>query len=80
MAVRLTLCGLCTPSRPDVYCLIDKLRRDFSAELQVHEVDCMAACDDSPAVMIEYDYYPRVTANLLRQLVEARIATHQVKA
>jgi hypothetical protein len=80
MAIRLVLCGLCTPNRPQVYDLALQLQREYRGELVVIEVDCMAACDESPAFMLEHDYYPAVSAPELRRLVEGRLPKPEVRS
>jgi NADH:ubiquinone oxidoreductase subunit E len=75
MSVRLVLCGICTPNLPPVYETVRQLQREYSNDLIVVEVDCMAACDESPAVMLGHDYHPVVTAAQLRELVEQSLAT-----
>jgi NADH:ubiquinone oxidoreductase subunit E len=53
---------------------IAQLRAEFP-ELAVVELDCMAACDEVPAVMIEYDFYPQVTPHELIQRVRAEFTS-----
>jgi NADH:ubiquinone oxidoreductase subunit E len=61
MPVQLTICRLCIGSRPDVLEEVARLSAAFPDELLVVELDCMAACDDVPAVMVETDYFPQVS-------------------
>lgn len=69
MPVQLTVCRLCIGSRPDVLQTVAQLAADFPEELLVVELDCMAACDDVPAVMIETDYFPKVSPCALSNTV-----------
>ncbi|OAN37102.1 hypothetical protein A6A03_05520 [Chloroflexus islandicus] len=71
--VELTVCRLCARSRPDIWQTLARLRTAHPNELHIVELDCMAACDDVPAIMIEYDYYPRVTPQQLIELIESRL-------
>lgn len=52
---------------------VAELAATYPAELLVVELDCMAACDDVPAVMLETDYFPQVTPCRLDQVVRERI-------
>ncbi|MDN5273618.1 NAD(P)H-dependent oxidoreductase subunit E [Chloroflexus sp. MS-CIW-1] len=72
-AVELTVCRLCARSRPDIWKTLARLRAAHPHELCIVELDCMAACDDVPAIMIDYDYVPRITPQQLIELVEARL-------
>jgi len=74
MPIQLTICSLCTCSRPEIMHSIAQLRAEFP-ELAVVELDCMAACDEVPAVMIEYDFYPQVTPHELIQRVRAEFTS-----
>lgn len=69
MPVQLTICRLCIRSRPDVFTTVLQLAEAFPDDLIVVELECMAACDDVPAVMIETDYFPQVTPCRLNTLV-----------
>jgi NADH:ubiquinone oxidoreductase subunit E len=70
MPIRVVFCGLCTPKHPDVYELLQQLRTTYNAGLEIVELECMAACDETPAVMIGQRYHPQMTVNALRQLLE----------
>jgi len=74
MPIQLTLCSLCTRSRPEIVRSIAQLIAEFPHDLAIVEVECMAACDEVPAVMIEYDFYPQVTPSELIQRVRAEFA------
>lgn len=65
----LTLCALCARSRPDFAAMIERLQKEFPEELRVVSLSCMAACDEVPAVMIETDYFPQISAQELRSRV-----------
>ncbi|MCU0495066.1 MAG: hypothetical protein MUD01_26050 [Chloroflexaceae bacterium] len=71
--LRLTLCGLCTQSRPEITYTVNRLLKEYPDELKVVALDCIAACDDVPAVMIEMDYLPRVTPQELYTAVCERL-------
>jgi NADH:ubiquinone oxidoreductase subunit E len=74
MPVQLTLCQLCTRSRPEFRRAIAQLLSEHPDQLLVEELECMAACDDVPAIMLETDYYPQLPPCELIRLVEARLA------
>lgn len=71
MPLRLTLCNLCAQSRPEILQMVECLLREHSGVVQVISLNCMAACDDAPAVMIETDYFPRITPQELYERVSA---------
>ena len=75
MPVQLTICRLCIGSRPDVLQEVARLSAAFPDELLVVELDCMAACDDVPAVMVETDYYPQVSPCSLSVAVRERLCS-----
>ncbi len=54
--------------------MVTRLRSEYPDTLHIVELRCMAACDDVPAVMIEYDYYPRITPQELYQRIVALLA------
>jgi len=78
MPVQLTLCRRCTRNRPEFRRTLAQLANNYPHDLAVEELECMAACDDVPAIMIETDYYPRVPPTELIRLVEARIIAERV--
>jgi NADH:ubiquinone oxidoreductase subunit E len=51
------------------------LQGEHPDDLRVVEVKCMAACRQSPAVMVDYDFYPNVTPEELYGVVNAKLAT-----
>lgn len=60
MPVELIMCRLCSRSRPEFLRAIAQLSADYPDDLLIRELECMAACDDVPAVMLETDYFPRI--------------------
>lgn len=78
MPVQLTICRLCIGSRPDVLRAVAQLAADYPDELVVVELECMAACDDVPAVMLETDYFPKVSPRSLERTVRELLAPGQV--
>lgn len=60
MPLQLIICRYCARSRPAFYNMVARLARAHPEELEVIELECMAACDDVPAVMIDTDYFPRM--------------------
>lgn len=45
--------------------MIHKLEDEYADDLKVTELDCMAACDTPPSVMLEYDFYASITPDEL---------------
>jgi NADH:ubiquinone oxidoreductase subunit E len=76
MTVHLTMCSLCTLSRPEFLRTVSKLIAEHGDQLVVVEVDCMAACDDVPAVMLDYNYHAQVSPSELPELVRTMIKAH----
>ncbi|NJN17266.1 MAG: hypothetical protein HC822_13810 [Oscillochloris sp.] len=74
MPLDLMTCRLCTRSRPEFRQAIDQLANRYQGQLAVIELDCMAACDDVPAVMIETDYYAKVAPCALIALIDEMLA------
>lgn len=74
MPLSLTLCAQCTGRNPDFNCVIARLRREYAENLQVVELNCIAACEDGPSVMLEYDYFGHITADELYRLVQEHFA------
>jgi NADH:ubiquinone oxidoreductase subunit E len=74
MPLQLTMCRLCSLSRPEFRRTVDRLTTEYRAELEVVELECMAACDDVPAVMIECDYYPQVSPSDLVSLLRKELS------
>lgn len=77
MPLQMTMCRLCTRSRPEFLCAVAQLAADFPEALEIVELECMAACDDVPAVMIETDYYPQVVPCELQAIVRRELAAVQ---
>lgn len=76
MPLCLTLCILCTKSRPEFARMVARLKQEHPDDLEVVELRCMAACDDVPAVMIETDYFPKIAPIELKLRVET-LLTHE---
>ena len=49
--------------------MVDKLEHEYPGDLQVTELDCIAACDTPPSVILEYDFYPNITPDELYRRV-----------
>ncbi|HMQ30460.1 MAG TPA: NAD(P)H-dependent oxidoreductase subunit E [Chloroflexaceae bacterium] len=81
MPVQLIMCRLCSRSRPEFLQAIAQLSADHPDDLLVEELECMAACDDVPAVMIETDYFPQVhpceLIALVRRYMGDRLPAHK---
>jgi len=69
MPLQLTICRLCTRSRPEFQRAVTQLAQAYPGDIEVVELDCMAACDEVPAVMIEASYYPQMVPQELIRLV-----------
>ncbi|NTU81757.1 MAG: hypothetical protein HGA45_20660 [Chloroflexales bacterium] len=73
MSVQLTLCRLCARSRPEFLRALAKLTATYPNDLIIEELECIAACDDVPAIMLETSYYPQVSPGELIALVHQRL-------
>ena len=71
MPMQLIICTSCIAERPDMRLAIAELEAELGEQLEVLSLDCMAACNDVPAVMIEHAYCPRLSPSALRQRVIA---------
>jgi NADH:ubiquinone oxidoreductase subunit E len=69
MPLQLTMCRLCSQSRPEFLRAVAQLVALYPDDIELVELECMAACDDVPAVMIETDYHPQVAPQELIRLV-----------
>jgi NADH:ubiquinone oxidoreductase subunit E len=69
MAIRLTVCSRCLERDPETQRAIEQLQLELADRLQVITLSCMAACDDTPAAMLDYDYLPRICPHALRSKV-----------
>jgi NADH:ubiquinone oxidoreductase subunit E len=76
MSIQLTMCRLCIKSRPEFVCAIAQLLATYPNDIEIVELECMAACDDVPAVMVETDYYPQVVPQDLLRLVRECLEIH----
>ncbi|NNJ10276.1 hypothetical protein EKD04_008045 [Chloroflexales bacterium ZM16-3] len=70
MPLQLTMCRLCARSRPDFLRAVAQLVASYPGEIDVVELECMAACDDVPAIMVDTSYYPQVVPQELIRLVQ----------
>jgi len=75
MPLQLTLCRLCARSRPDFLRTITQLATEYAGKIEIVELDCMAACDDVPAVMVATDYYSQVMPQDLVRIVREHLLT-----
>jgi NADH:ubiquinone oxidoreductase subunit E len=69
MPLQLTMCRLCTQSRPEFLRAVNQLVAMYPNQIEVVELECMAACDDVPAIMIETDYHPQLIPQDLIRLI-----------
>jgi NADH:ubiquinone oxidoreductase subunit E len=74
MPVTLTICRLCARSRPEFLETIAGLLAAHPGELVVQELECMAACDDVPAIMVETDYLPQARPSDLICAIERHLS------
>jgi len=56
---------------------IHDLQCEYPDELFIVELNCMAACEDVPAMLIESEYLPRITPETLYERVRAQLPAHQ---
>lgn len=73
MIINLVYCHTCTMYDEEFLGTIGQLKETYQDDLHVVTVDCMAACDQAPAVMLEYDYVPKAKPRDLTRRV-ARLA------
>jgi hypothetical protein len=73
MALYVTLCRTCTRSRPELSRMVSQLIGAYAHELVIVELECMAACDDMPALMLDAEYFPEITAEELERAVCERL-------
>jgi hypothetical protein len=80
VTLHLTYCATCAQNVPDFLATLHQLQREHPDELYVVELDCMAACDAAPAVIIELDedddtfeYVPRIRASQLYHRIRGLI-------
>ncbi len=73
MSIRLTYCSICTRRNSEFFRTISRLRQEHPNELVVVELNCMAACDDEPAVILGNDYLPHVSPADLRARIKAQL-------
>jgi hypothetical protein len=76
MPLQLTMCHLCARSRPEFLRAINQLVAFYPNEIELIELECMAACDDVPAIMIETDYHAQVAPQELIRLIREMLQMH----
>ncbi len=77
MPLDLIFCRQCARSRPTFLATLKRLAATHPQDIRLVELDCMAACDDVPAAMIETDYFPRVNPREFEREVLERLRTMQ---
>ena len=73
MALQLIICSSCLSTQPDMQRAIEELQAELGDQIDIMRLECMAACNDVPAVMIELAYCPRLSPSSLRHQVMAAI-------
>ncbi len=73
MKLQLVYCSFCALHNRDFIEVLERLQQRYPHDLSVVELTCMAACDDSPAVLINDQYYPGITPEELLKLVQSRL-------
>jgi hypothetical protein len=53
--------------------MVSQLIGAYAHELVIVELECMAACDDMPALMLDAEYFPEITAEELERAVCERL-------
>ncbi|NJP06177.1 MAG: hypothetical protein HC837_11435 [Chloroflexaceae bacterium] len=69
MIVQLTFCQTCTQNSFDFLNMVNELEQTYPHDLCVVQLNCIAACDEVPAVIIDYDFIPNISAAELNQKV-----------
>ena len=77
MPLDVIFCRQCARSRPNFLATVKRLAATYPHDLRLVELDCMAACDDVPAAMIETEYFPRVNPRDFEQEVLQRLRAIQ---
>ncbi len=80
MPLYLTYCTNCTSDMPEFLNALEEIQQTYQDDLCVVEVDCMAACDTAPTVVLDDDILPRVSVFALRELVDHTIAAPYTQA
>lgn len=80
ISLELTLCKFCARSRPDFLRALAQLQAAYPHDIVVEELDCMAACDDVPAIMVDTEFYPRCTPRELINAVQRRLQSQSAAA
>lgn len=73
MPLDLIFCRQCARSRPTFLATLKRLAATHPQDIRLVELDCMAACDDVPAAMIETEYFPRANPREFEQEVLKRL-------
>ncbi len=73
MPLRISYCGQCANFAPEFKRTLTRLQQEYPQQLRVVELECMAACQNGPVAMIEYDYYERIAPERFYELVTARL-------
>lgn len=77
MPLDLIFCRQCAISRPNFLATVKRLATTHPQDIRLVELDCMAACDDVPAAMIDTDYFPRVNPREFEREVLERLRALQ---
>lgn len=78
--LHLVYCQSCSENSLDFLRTVSKLGTEYPNDLCVVDLDCLAACDTPPSVMLEYDFFPAITPMELYQRVHEHIDGHQPHA
>lgn len=77
MSLTVTFCTLCTAQYYPLMQTLHNLQCEYPDELFIVELNCMAACEDVPAMLIESEYLPRITPETLYERVRAQLPAYQ---
>jgi NADH:ubiquinone oxidoreductase subunit E len=53
---------------------LNKLKQEYPNELRMVPLECMAACDEAPVAMVEYDFFSRIVPQDFYEYVKTKLA------
>ncbi|NJK79240.1 MAG: hypothetical protein HC893_09240 [Chloroflexaceae bacterium] len=73
MTVQLVFCSNCACLESAFCAMLRQMQQTYPDQIGVVELDCMAACDMAPAVLIDGAYYPGISPADLQTQIEQRV-------
>ncbi len=53
---------------------LNQLKQEYPDDLRMVPLECMAACDEAPVAMVEYDFFSRIVPKEFYDYVKSRLA------